>query len=67
VRATVAVPCPDEHVELALELEGGPYAPGRAQSFVVTYETASGTGELEIPFQARLCPAEVADFHCVPT
>ena len=64
---TVVAPCPDERTELALELRRGPGAgPGTGEGFTVRYSTRSRTGELEVPFIVRLCPAEERDTFCVP-
>lgn len=60
----VTAPCPDQHTELALELKRGSTTAGTGEGFVVTYESASGAGEMEIPFQVRLCPEDVHGYGC---
>lgn len=62
----VTSPCPDEHTELALELKRDSTAPGTGEGFIVEYDTASGKGSVEIPFQVRLCPGEVVGYGCAP-
>ncbi len=64
---SVTAPCPDEHVELALELERGSAASGTGEGFVVRYETGSGSGEMVIPFEVRLCEGDLRGQGCAGT
>ncbi len=61
---TVTAPCPNDHAELALELRRGSASPGTAEGFLVQFDTASGTGEMVVPFEVRLCPGEVLGYGC---